>query len=373
MNRLASTLPAHATKVVAARWLLAETLEPFWGAAGEHNGPLLDAVSLVERRCRGALRYPSDEACDAWLADLAAQLGTVEQQQEEAASGCGVALERLRERLTSPVPSLDVRLLSLAEQAGAVSNAAYTSAGLSVPAEVLGGWQLALRWGEFDKPGSISGVQALTDQAEFPDSLVLLRLVPSTFDLSSVKSMLYLLTHEFVCHVLQGPWSSERQTSDPASPFAEGWMDVAALRIFEQAAEAYVLAATPGPDPSCRIGLGPMALRASAQIMHERRIAVPSSSAVDRFWAGRRTGVDTARIGLQALEGLVGDPAEAERVFLRASVVINTSTLSSRARDLWVQRWHRRLLTDGGDPQALGSVLLRYAERGEPVEFHSSE
>jgi hypothetical protein len=72
-----------------------------------------------------------------------------------------------------------------------------------------------------------------------------LTLLTPSFDQYTLSALPFVLFHERVSHVLQGPWSAQRPVPDIGSAFAEGWMDLAAWHVFKHALRHYESACGP--------------------------------------------------------------------------------------------------------------------------------
>lgn len=65
------------------------------------------------------------------------------------------------------------------------------------------------------------------------DQTLSLQLAPAFFDSATLAALPFILFHECVSHVLQGPHGHSRDVPENGSQFAEGWMDRAAWEVFQ--------------------------------------------------------------------------------------------------------------------------------------------
>lgn len=187
-----------------------------------------------------------------------------------------------------------------------------------------------------------------------------LTLIPAGFDSGSLSALPFVLFHECVSHVLQGPWAGERKSPDPASQFAEGWMDLAARAVFEHVLHRR--------SPFKQVVLFPYQHRweffeRGGRLMCDARhsVSVRMSRAAARRCEGWRAANDT----LQAMQR-AGLPDE---VFLRLSFQLNVSDLSPAARDIVVQRFGAVFQPDPrsarrSETTMTVSALKKYADDG---------
>lgn len=187
-----------------------------------------------------------------------------------------------------------------------------------------------------------------------------LTLVPGSFEDDALSALPFVLFHECVSHVLQGPWDEGRQAPDPASQFAEGWMDLAARTVFEHVLH--------NRFPCERVELIPHEHRrdffeSGGRRMCDARHKVSSrlARAANRRTEGWRAATNT----LQAMQR-AGIPDE---VFLQLSFELNTSDLSPAERDTLVQRFRAAFNPDQqfarqSAKASLLAALVRYHEDG---------
>lgn len=187
-----------------------------------------------------------------------------------------------------------------------------------------------------------------------------LTLVPGSFEDDALSALPFVLFHECVSHVMQGPWHDGRQSPDPASQFAEGWMDLAARTVFEHVLH--------NRSPCERVVLVPHPHRRDffergGRRMCDARHAV--SPRLARAAKRRSEGWRAATNTLQAMRR-AGIPDE---VFLRLSFDLNASELSPTVRDTIVQRFGSAFNPDRqaarrSETAVLLGALGRYREDG---------
>ncbi|MEU4161713.1 hypothetical protein [Actinoplanes sp. NPDC026670] len=187
---------------------------------------------------------------------------------------------------------------------------------------------------------------------------------PTYLDELTVFALPYVLLHECVCHVFQGPWGPGRIQADADSRFAEGWMDHIAYTVACDQARALA-----GGKPASSLSAVPRpgALREAADQVHRAR---HQPHPRDRAWAARAMGVRAARNLAELmtrLPELAGRPVEAAAAFRRLSLRLNVSEFSNTQRDLFVAAVHKATLarTEHG----LVVQLRRYLERDDLVHL----
>jgi len=167
---------------------------------------------------------------------------------------------------------------------------------------------------------------ARTCPAADPSALsqVELTLCIKEFDLISFNALPYAIFHECVSHVFQGPWNMKRTFPDPASLYAEGWMDYAALHLYDRLLEDGVLnvVLSEAAFPDLR---RPSYAQAAALLHNARR----AESSRDKAWSYRAMGAEAAEWLLSRLKRLPSCKGQASDIFLRLSFTINASELLS--------------------------------------------
>ncbi|MCA2211315.1 hypothetical protein [Jidongwangia harbinensis] len=204
-------------------------------------------------------------------------------------------------------------------------------------------------------PVALTATTVLQDLADGPSACVAVRVNAQMLDELTVFSLPYVLLHECVCHVLQGPWQPGRRQPDASSRFAEGWMDVAAF-VAHQMLDR--LRPPSGSPLDLLVAPRPAAHAEAAERVHAARHA---QSSWDRAWSQRAKGARAAR-AVQALLGRLPevrhlDPAA---VFLMLSVQLNTSSFDNKQRDLFATEVYRATL--GRIHPGLVAELRTYVE-----------
>jgi hypothetical protein len=158
-------------------------------------------------------------------------------------------------------------------------------------------------------------------------------LIPSEFDRDALSALPFVLFHECVSHVMQGPWTDARKQPDRASQFAEGWMDLATMKVLEHALN--------DRRWSCRQhDLVPYHhtkefFRSGGERMSEARRYSPEPNG-NTAAESRRYGYNLAVYTLEAMrKARITDHVSA---FLRLSFLLNTSELTPTARDTIASR-----------------------------------
>jgi hypothetical protein len=145
-------------------------------------------------------------------------------------------------------------------------------------------------------------------------------------------SLPYVLLHECVCHVLQGPWQAGRQQADAGDRFAEGWMDVVAY-VAHQTMERPWRAGHTGPD---LLAIPLDGRNDAAAAVHKSR----QHDTPDRAGSQRALGAQAAR-NMQTLLGKLPETRrDADTAFIRLSVQLNTSPFRNDQRELFVRGVH---------------------------------
>jgi hypothetical protein len=149
------------------------------------------------------------------------------------------------------------------------------------------------------------------------------------FDTTSAFALPYVLLHETVCHVLQGPYTAARLQADASSRFAEGWMDVAAYRLHQE-----ILAALSPAHLSLKAR--PASQSEAAHRVHWAR---RTPNVDDRTWPHRAIGAETA----EKVEGLLTKRLpesfrEPTDPFMHLSLALNAGPYTPTDLDLFVAR-----------------------------------
>uniref|UniRef100_UPI003F496797 hypothetical protein n=1 Tax=Actinoplanes sp. CA-084688 TaxID=3239901 RepID=UPI003F496797 len=191
-------------------------------------------------------------------------------------------------------------------------------------------------------PIQLAATTYLQDLPEGPSANVDVVINPDLLDELTVFSLPYVMLHECICHVLQGPWQAERVQADAASRFAEGWMDVVAY-VVHQAMDNPRRAETAGPG--LLDTLRTAARQEAAEKVHRARYAQTR----DRAWAQRAMGARAAW-SIVALMGRVPEGGSDPSAFVELSVKLNTSSFTNEQRDLFVTGVHKATLQGQADP-----------------------
>lgn len=158
-----------------------------------------------------------------------------------------------------------------------------------------------------------------------------LTLATDDFDEDTLSALPFVLFHECISHVMQGPWRVERELPHPDSQFAEGWMDLAAWTVYEQVLNADQSATGKLPRLMSYRHRQEM-FRRGGSLMYDARHAPLG----DRAASSRREGWQAATDTLQAMREF-GIPDE-RSVFLSLSFRLNASDLSPSSRDTVSQK-----------------------------------
>ncbi|WP_345195855.1 hypothetical protein, partial [Streptomyces lavendulae] len=303
--------------------------------AGTRTGDA-EKAELVERiqlHLEQIVGWPSTEQLpsDVFAAEVLKQLRAdyPAEAADSILSTFGFYLEYLADSARDP-------LRDLCEAAIQASVASYRHHKIAVPPDVRGlkvnvivGWLQEAPQATF--PNSFLGLACVEAGCRescckdvAPDlrphvQTLRLKLAPGRFDADTLASLPFVLFHECVSHVLQAPWDPARRAPDLSSQFAEGWMDKAALRVFEDALHAR--------PPCSQVALIPYRHRinvfqdAGIQLYRDRHNDKGVAFAHSLAAASRKSGVDAAELlietfwrlsvpdPLDVLSGQVGDAA----------------------------------------------------------------
>jgi hypothetical protein len=164
-----------------------------------------------------------------------------------------------------------------------------------------------------------------------------LTVVPSHFDSSTFAGLPFVLFHEAVSHVLQGPDGLDREVPDRDSQFAEGWMDRAAIKVLEDVLFHRVPIGAGGyfPHPFRE----ELVLDAARRLCSQRNslpAVSPTTTYRDRTAAARRSlGWRAAHQVVHAYERMGADDSDTH--LLRLSFAINRSDWTASERDEFVE------------------------------------
>jgi hypothetical protein len=195
-------------------------------------------------------------------------------------------------------------------------------------------------------------------RAETPPTQVTLELHEiRKFDWPSALAIPYVLFHELICHVGQGPWNAARLESASASEFSEGWMDVIAHDVHRAAMKRNCPFAADGRylDRSghCREG-------AEYHGRRYRREDYPGAA------HQRLLGANALGAVAELLEQEAG-PAHSEHLW-HLSAAINASGESPNASDE-LSGTLRLALRESDLREEAKQALLRFCEAGDVEEF----
>ena len=232
-------LPLHVQKAVLGRLLVYKALDLHRAQMEAADYGLL-WQELRGRLCLSTARQlqfcKDDQPLEAYLKDLARELREELLFPDAAAeSVCAPLLDFIDELMEAAAKVQHDLLQSAFQRAVELASVAYIRHGLPVPQELIRGTTVEFDFQE-NSPGQNLPIQMraytlLDDIGTTPSSTVHVMLVPRLLDEQTAFAFPYVLLHECLCHVLQGPWAWPRIQADANSRFAEGWMDVVAYRL----------------------------------------------------------------------------------------------------------------------------------------------
>jgi hypothetical protein len=338
-------LPLHAQKVVVGRVLGLELLVPEL-AAIEHQG-FRDAVHrLIERVSwftADALDDPdSDEDLQAFLGRL---VDAVSVEATAMSDGARAAVRPLLSKFAeaisafcgSPYDPLD-RLVS---GVSLTSREFYREFGVAVPPAL---WQTVAPVFVF-----IGGTTALSfapeihlqastafDEAKPLASRVIFQLAVRELDELTIAALPRVMLHEYIAHVPQGPYTQIRSHPDGGDTFAEGWMDYVAHQIFRRVQER-------GPMAALDDCLNPAWAQSYEEAAESFFVARCKVRREDVASAGRRLGVEAARLMHGVLRRLPETSENPDDYLYRMSFGLNASNLGDTRRQQFVVQIRRYL------------------------------
>ena len=228
----------------------------------------------------------------------------------------------------------DLLLTAFADALQAAVNA-YEQHGMHVPPDLVKRTTVTFEYQlgpvQTVLPIQLSAVTTLTDPGQLAAGVGVL-VSPAGLDKVTAFSLPYVLLHECVCHVLQGPWQPGRIQNDPGDRFAEGWMDVAAYLVHEMTEWPRH---TAKPDQLIRDEQS----AAATKVHHARQERQPH----DRAWAARAMGAMAARGTLKLLGSLPESRNDAENAFLCLTLHLNASSYPNGDRALFVLKVYQAL------------------------------
>ena len=344
----ATQLAPSVRNALMGRWVVCEALDtwkPQLVAAG-----CSELVTVVERAVDGRTRYALKDV------DQTPLLTYLDHLANGLRSDISYATADDLKQLGELFDSIDGHIVLLSEQPSdplqrlcdsllATAVAAYQELLPETPTRVFG----ATEFDEFyvaNRPelafAPFAGSAITRLQSEQPSmSRVQLHLTVGEFDISSFNSLPFAIFHECVCHVLQGPWDDSRTLPDAASRFAEGWMDYAALQLYQRLLDGHFgqvkLPKTNFPD------LRRTGFRNAARKLHQARTEERER---DSAWGHRAMGARAAESFLVQLSRTPHLESDAEHAFFHLSFAINASTLTHRERERFAGLVHTGLLRD---------------------------
>lgn len=356
------SLPLHVQKAVWGRALVYQVLDL-------HHVQLEDAgygvlwAAVRDRLCTSTawqLEGRTGGSLSSYLNQLGAELrASVSFPDPEAEQACTPLLDEIDRVLAEAGHAHDDLLVTAFTDALEVAADLYSGHGLDVPPQdmvkrVSAAFDHQLMPLQSELPIQLTATTYLNDEPDGPSAHVDVVINADLLDELTVFSLPYVLLHECVCHVLQGPWRPGRVQPDAASRFAEGWMDVVAY-VVHQAMDRPGRTETSGPDLLATLRAA--AQQEAAEKVHSARHERTRNRAWDRAWAQRAMGARAARNMAALLAKLPetrgSDPTAA---FTRLSVQLNTSSFDNQQRDLFITGVHTATLGRRTDPALVTRV-----------------
>lgn len=232
---MATLLLEHAHAPIVVRWA--------WHAfKGERSPDLPDVCEPIEAHIHRVTRqtWRHGKACPPPQEYAERLLNDLRDRESDEASDVLSAFRGYLDVLTAP--GIDP-ILTLCEKVLAASVAAYTARGVAPPADL----RLNIRAVPLHEPPVHCSFPECHADAEVApgcweaccrgprqhDQTLTLQLAPAFFDAATLAALPFILFHECVSHVLQGPHDHLREVPENGSQFAEGWMDRAAWEVFQ--------------------------------------------------------------------------------------------------------------------------------------------
>lgn len=161
---------------------------------------------------------------------------------------------------------------------------------------------------------------------DHPNPEVMMNISPRWLDQPTIAALPRSLLHEYIAHVPQGPHSERRVHPDPSDPFAEGWMDYIAHRVFKD-----VLARRRPQNALCDTLIPQWTLiyDAAADNFFHARCSLRDG---DRTAAARQLGAAAASDLHDLLRRLPDTRGDADGYLYRLSFGLNASALDNLAR-----------------------------------------
>ncbi|GAB1646157.1 hypothetical protein [Krasilnikovia sp. MM14-A1259] len=357
----ARSLPAHVEKAVWARSLVFQMLD-LHHVQIEAAGYGLLWTAIRERLLHSTaaqVEFSPAGSLGSYLSQLGAEIrASISFPDPDAERTCIPLLDEI-DRVLAEAGRYDEDLLWAAfDDAMRAAAELYRRHGVDVPQDVVK--RVSVTFGhqgmplQAELPIQLTATTYLDDPPEGPSARVDVVINPGELDELTVFSLPYVLLHECVCHVLQGPWEAGRSQPDAADRFAEGWMDVAAYLAHRMLDHPW-RGDTPGPD----LLASPRAtarLEAAEKVHRARHQRTPHG----RAWAQRAVGAQAAQNMVALLAKLPEARTDPEAVFVRLSIRLNTSTISNKQRECFVGRVYKATL--GRVNPALVTLTRRYLE-----------
>lgn len=323
-------LPLKAQKALTALEDLWTVVTPAFAAAGSECLPLEETRDAVRDFCRSEMRAPDSSSLSEWLERLAIQIEQTIIFSQSNARVCKSTVNGFIAALRAHDDSEEEGPRRLSAELYHLAAAEYSRAtARNVPD---GEPMLDVGWtrGAFIRSyqDRFKGT-AVTTISEDLNSRISLSLAPATYDDATYNSLPYVLFHELICHVFQGPWVGSRRTSDAASLYAEGWMDVVALTLLRQHAGECTRSDLHPTDGRHHLD---RSLDAAEAVRQARLIAPAGLGFEDSAWAARETGSSAAATVRMELIRMLGNP-RGSRLFIDVSLELNASDVPPCTRD----------------------------------------
>ena len=334
-------LPQHVLKAVLGRLLVYKALDLYRAelAAADYD--------LLWDELRGTLRTSTerqlrfirdDQSLQDYLRELAGELrGGLHFPDAAAERECAPLLDFMDKLMSEAAQTQNDLLADAFDRAVQLASNKYISHGLPVPPELIE--RTTIRFDHRENMlGQILPIQmtayTLLDEDSPPlSAAVHMILAPRLLDEQTAFAFPYVLLHECLCHVLQGPWVWPRLQADADSRFAEGWMDVAAYRLHAGLDNAVA-------DTDLLCPLRRAAQMQAADAVHAARRARQDA---DRAWSYRALGADAADRMLYCLGHLPESQTDPDIPFMHLSLSLNASSVGNNERDLFVSRVYHHL------------------------------
>lgn len=175
-----------------------------------------------------------------------------------------------------------------------------------------------------------------------------LQIQDQGLDLTTMRQILYVLTHELVCHAYQSLRDASRRNSDDICSWSDGWMDALAWMLTESLIEGdpelpeWFHADREGAKRECRS-------------LHDRRFEPPALAPLNEVHLQLRQWARSAFHSLRNVwrgSGTDINGSFADERITEFSLQINHSSLTNEERDLLINRLIMGLLDNDADPRA---------------------